>query len=152
MSTIEKQDIINTDNLSTQYGIAAGIMMSALLLAFQISGSDFSPFMKLSKYIILALLLTVALKVYKNKISGDIFIKGISFGAKLSFVAGLVLVITNFVLYFINPAIAFSKYGLEPSAVSGVAVISAILFFETFVFGNIISFSVLQYLKGGRLK
>lgn len=138
--------------MSIKYGLIAGSLMSALLLIFQLSGNDFSPFLKLLKYTPLAIVIIIGLNAYKSKINGDIFINGISFGAKLSLLAGLVLVIANILLYVIYPEIAFSKYGLEPHALSSVLVISAILFFETFVFGNIISFCILQYLKGDRVQ
>jgi len=111
MNTIEKEDIINTKNMSTKYGLIAGLLMSALLLIFQLSGNDFSPFLKLLKYTPLAIVIIIGLNAYKS-----------------------------------------SKYGLEPHALSSVLVISAILFFETFVFGNIISFCILQYLKGDRVQ
>lgn len=148
MSTIEKKDLVNNENLSTKYGILAGCMMAVVLFLFQVTGNDFSPFVKLSKYLLLGLSIVVALNIYKNKVDGDIFIQGISMGTKLSLVAGLLLVVVNYIIYFLLPSFAFSKYGIEPSNLKQVTMISGVLFFETLVFGSIITFIILQYLKG----
>ena len=147
MPRIEKQDLINTSNHSTKYGLLAGAMMAVLLFIFQITGNDFSPFVKLSKYILLGLTIVVALNIYKNNIKGDIFIKGIGLGTKLSLIAGLLLVIINFGIYFLFPTLAFSKYSIEPSSLREVTMISGVLFFETLVFGSLITFMAVQYLK-----
>ena len=147
MSTIENQDIINTSNISTRFGLFSGMLMAAVLLLFQISGQDYSPFLKLGKYLVLGAGIVAALNVYKQASSKDVFIGGIGVGVKLSLAAALILVATNIVLYAVAPAFAFSKYGLEPHSFAEMGLISGILFFETFVFGSIITFSVLQFLK-----
>ncbi len=147
MSTIEKKDLINTANISTQYGLIAGFLMALALLLFQVNGNDFSPFMKLGKYILLALTIVVALNVYKEKINGNIFIKGIGVGTKLSLIAGIILVLINYLLYFTFPSLAFSKYSIEPHNLIQTTMISGVLFFETLVFGSLITFAALQYLK-----
>ena len=149
MARIEKTDIINTTNISTKYGFIAGGLMAVALLFFQISGNDFSPFMKLSKYILLALSIVIALNIYKSKIKGNIFFIGLAVGTKLSLIAGLILVFVNFILFFVYPTVAFSKYGIEPINLKQVTMISGVLFFESLVFGSLITFAVLQYLKDG---
>ena len=148
MSTIENKELINKNNLSTKYGLIAGGAMALFLIAFQASGNDFSPFMKLSKYLILGVTIIVALNLLKKNISGDVFVRGIGTGMKLSLIAGAILVIINFLLFFIAPDIAFSKYSIEPSSLKQVAMISGVLFFETIVFGSLITFAVLQFTKG----
>ena len=147
MPKIEKQQLINLNNLSTKYGLLGGLLMAVILFGFQITGNDFSPFVKLSKYTMLALSIVVALNIYKNKIKGDIFIKGISLGTKLSLVSGLILVALNYAIFFLYPDFAFSKYSIEPSSIRQVTLISGVLFFETLVFGSLITFMVLQFLK-----
>lgn len=147
MSNLENKDIINTSNLSTKYGIGAGLLMALFLFIIQMSGNDFSPFVKLGKYLVLALTIVVALNVFKEKINGDIFIKGIGLGSKLSLIAGLILVGLNYALYFMYPEIAFSKYSIKPINFREVTMISGVLFFETLVFGSLITFMTLQFLK-----
>lgn len=148
----ENKEIINASNASTKFGISAGLLMMALLMIFQISGNDFSPWLKLSKYIVLAILIIVGLNRYKSHITGDIFIKGFPFGLKLSVIAGLVLALTNIILYLVNPELSFSKYSIEPTTGLQLALVSAVLFFEVMVFGGIITFATLQYLKESRKK
>lgn len=147
MQTTETSDIINTSNISTKYGVLAGIGMSLILLLFQLSGNDFSPFLKLGKYIVLAVVITFALKKYSAGTNADIFIKGIGIGTKLSLVAALVMVAANVLLYAITPTLAFSKYSIEPTTLGEAGLVSGILFFETFVFGSLTTFAVLQFLK-----
>ncbi len=147
MSTVERSDLMNFRNISTRYGLAAGLLMAAFLIVMQVTNNDYSPFVKLSKYFLLAIPIVLALKLYKEKYSGDIFIKGVSLSAKLSLIAGCTLVLINLLLYMVSPDLAFSKYSLEPTSIIQMIVISAIIFFETFVFGNLISFICLQYLK-----
>lgn len=148
MPIIEKKDLINTNNLSTKYGILAGAMMATILFIFQVTGNDFSPFIKLSKYLLLGLTIVIALNIYKSNINGDIFIKGIGLGTKLSLIAGLLLVCINFLLYAIFPSLSFSKYSIEPTNLRQVTMISGVLFFETLVFGSLITFMAVQFLKG----
>lgn len=148
MDNRENQEIINADNMSTRYGLAAGIGISIVLLLFQLSGNDFSPFAKLVKYLVLASVVGVSLNNYKKLVPERIFIKGLSFGLKLSIVAAITVVLVNIVLFLINPEIAFSKYSLVPDTFSKMGMISGVLFFETLVFGSLITFIVLQYLKG----
>ncbi|MDF1697037.1 MAG: hypothetical protein P1U56_14440 [Saprospiraceae bacterium] len=147
MDIIEKNDIINTKNLSTKYGFFAGILMAAILFMFQLTGNDFSPFIKLSKYLLLGLTIVIALNIYKDHISGDIFIKGIGLGTKLSLVAGLILITLNYLLFFLYPSLSFSKYSIEPTNLRQVTMISGVLFFETLVFGSLITFMAVQFLK-----
>lgn len=144
----ENQEIVNTENMSTRYGLAAGVGMSFILLLFQLSGNDFSPFSKLVKYLVLALVVIVSLNNYKKLVPQRIFIKGIPFGLKLSLVAAITMVLINIVLFLINTEIAFSKYSLVPNTIPKLGMISGVLFFETLVFGSLITFMVLQYLKG----
>ena len=89
----------------------------------------------------------LGLNIYKNKIKGDIFIKGIGLGTKLSLIAGLLLVGINFLIYSLFPSLSFSKYSIEPASLRQVTMISGVLFFETLVFGSLITFMVVQFLK-----
>ena len=148
MSEIENKEIINPNNISFKYGIWAGLAMASFLFIFQINGEDYSPFLKWLKYIFLGLSIILALRQYQIRREERIFIKGIGMGTKLSLIAGLVLILINFILYSTYPDLAFSKYNVEPHNFLQYFSISLVLFFETLVFGSIISFTVLQYLKG----
>lgn len=147
MSTLEKTEIFNTTNLSAKWGILGGIGMAFTLLLFQISGNDYSPSLKLVNYIFLLVAVTVCLSVLKKKYSGDFFVKGLSTGIKLGLIAGVFLAAVNVILYLISPELAFSKYSLIPDSPMDMFFISAVLFFESFVFGGIMTFITLQLLK-----
>lgn len=148
MPIIEKNDLINTSNISTKYGIIAGTLMAMYLMIFQFTGNDYSPFLKLFKYLILGGAIVTALVSYKNSFPNKrIFIKGIAIGNKLSAIAAIILVAINIFLFLLSQDMSFSKYGLEPISFSQVIVVSGILFFETFVFGMILTFATLQLLK-----
>jgi len=149
MNTLENTELINSRNISFKYGLLSGGVMAIILMLFQVTGNDYSPFYKLSKYLVLILAIVVALNIYKNRLTGIPFGKAIGLGTKLSMIAGLILVGTNTLLFFVVPEIAFSKYGLEPSTIGQSLTISGILFFETLVFGSLITFATLQYLKDG---
>jgi len=149
MSKIENAEIINTHNISFKYGLASGIVMSAILILFQLAGNDYSPFLKLSKYLVLAVAIVGALTLLKENSNRGIFINGIGVGTKLSLIAAISIVLINTIIFFISPELAFSKYSLEPTSIDQSGLISGILFFETFVFGSLISFITLQYLKVG---
>ena len=149
MSKIENAEIINTHNISFKYGLASGIVMSAILILFQLAGNDYSPFLKLSKYLVLAVAIVGALTLLKENSNRGIFINGIGVGTKLSLIAAISIVLINTIIFFISPELAFSKYSLEPTSIDQSGLISGILFFETFVFGSLISFITLQYLKFG---
>jgi hypothetical protein len=122
--------------------------MAVYLMIFQFSGNDYSPFLKLFKYIILGGAIAAALVSYKNSLPDKkIFFKGMAVGNKLSAIAAIILVAANIFLFLLSQDMSFSKYGLEPNSFSQAIVVSGILFFETFVFGMIITFATLQFLK-----
>ena len=147
MDNTETNNIFDSRNLSTKYGILAGVGMSLILLLFQATANDFSPWLKLVKYFILGIVLIFALNKLSSISSKDVFIKSISAGTKLSLIAALVLVVINILLFIAIPNLAFSKYNIEPANFSQVSMVSAVLFFETLVFGSIISFAIAQFLK-----
>lgn len=136
------------ENISVKYGIISGAAMSGLLLMFQISGNDYSPFLKLSNYLILALAIVSGLIMYEDSFTEKrTTVKGISVGHKLSSYAGVVLVLINILLYLILPAYSFSKFGVVPSTIFNLLAINAMLFFETLIIGMVITFAALQFLK-----
>lgn len=147
MSTIEKTEIFNTTNLSMKWGLIGGIGMAAILIIFQLSGNDYSPATKLVNNIFLIAAITICLNTLKKNFKGDFFVKGLTTGVKLSLITGVFLAIVNIIIYLILPDYAFSKYSLVPDSPMDMIFISAVLFFETLVFGGIITFITLQLLK-----
>lgn len=148
MSTIENNDLFNSHNMSAKYGLLAGGVMAFILLAFQMLNMDYAPYLKLIKYVALGAILVVALNAVQRKSTHGVFKKGAYMGVKVSLLAGLVLMVVNMLLFVANPDLAFSKYHVEPATMMEAAVVSMMLFFETWVIGGIITFIALQYLKG----
>jgi hypothetical protein len=148
MSEEENNDIINTHNQSFKYGIYGGLTISAILFLFQLNGDNFAPFLKLSGLLFFGVILVYALSKYKQiKEGGEIFISGMGLGTKTSLIASVTVVLVNLFLFLINNDFAFSKYSVTPDNFSNLLFISGILLFEIFVFGSLISFITLQYLK-----
>jgi len=143
----ENKYLIDNNNTSSRYGIISGLFMAIALLLFQISGNDYMPALKFLKYIFLAIPIVFILNMYKHNLNDRIFVKGFSLGAKLSMIAGFVLIISNVILYLVAPEYSFSKFTIEPSSWVGMALVSLSLFFETFVIGSLITFITVQYLK-----
>lgn len=138
---------LSNTTLGWKYGIIAGIAMTAILFLFQLSGLDYSPMAKLSKYIALFLVITYGLYKVISNLEGKNFFQGVVLGNKMSIAAGIILLISTILIYSINPEYAFSKYSLVPDSIFQAVTIGIILFFETFIFGNIITFISMQYFK-----
>ena len=134
--------------VSTRYGLIAGISMSAILLLFQLFTGDLNPYLKLIKYLPLFICLGLALVEIKHIIPGEkIFIKGMAHGFKLSAYAGIIVAIVSLLIAFFKPDLRFSIFGVQSKTIAQDVIISAMLAAETFVFGSIISFIILQFLK-----
>jgi hypothetical protein len=148
MSTIENNDLFNSHNLSAKYGLMAGGIMATILLFFQLLHVDYAPYLKLIKYVALGAIIVTALNTVAKRGTKRVFPAGAYMGVKVSLLAGLVLMVVNMVLFLANPDLAFSKYHVEPSTMMEAAIVSMMLFFETWVIGGIITFITLQYIKG----
>ena len=136
-------------NLILKYGLGSGIVMAIILLMFQWFGYPDKILIKYVNYIGLIFFLGIFMKHLKRMMrkDADLFIQGIKAGARISFVAGLVVIVINILLYLINPELAFNKFFIEPNSVLDLLTVSIFLLFETFVFGSLISFIILQYKK-----
>lgn len=148
MSTTESNYIVDKTNPSSRYGMIAGVVMALMLLLFEVAGVDHAPYLKLIKYVFLGAMIALALKMIQANGSRDIFIKGASAGAKLSLIAGGVLLVSNVVIYLLAPDAAFSKYTVSPHSLMQAVLVGVMLLFETVVIGSIITFIMIQYLKG----
>lgn len=135
------------NRLSTNYGIFAGIFMAITLFFFQIAGMDYSPVLKLSKYLLLGLVIILALNEFRKWSEGDVFVRGFGIGTKVSAIAALTVVVINLIIFLVYKDYAFSKYMIVPETLLQFAYVSVFIFIETLVFGGIITFIALQYLK-----
>ncbi len=131
-----------------RYGIFAGLIMGAFIALLQISGADVSIGAKFFKYLILTGFLGYGLRVLK-KVSEPVkfFIDAITFGFQNTLAAGLAFISVNFVLFAINPEIAFRKFTMASKNFNQLLIVSGTLFFEVLVYGMIITLVCLQFLK-----
>lgn len=148
MDIQEKNENLQSSNVSMKYGILAGFLMAMVYLIFQLTASQPYFAAQFLPYAIMVLVQILAFNIYRQKTHDHkIFIHGISLGARLNMFAAFTVVLISVLLFLINRDLSFDKYGIEPSGIRNVALIAGILLFETFAFGMIITFAILQYLK-----
>lgn len=136
-------------NLIFKYGIGSGIIMALVLLMFQWFGYPDQILIKYANYVGLIFFIGIFMEQLKKMMreGSDLFIQGIKAGARISFIAGLVVIGFNIIFYLINPELAFNKFFIEPNSILNLLTVSAFLFLEIFVFGSLISFIILQFKK-----
>ena len=144
---VEKNKWFNPRNLSLRYGVYAGIAMSVYLLLFQLAGADYAPGYKFFMYGFLFVAITAALYQIAKVSKGKIFTKGVLTGLQLTVVTAFLMVGVNLVVFFIAPEYTFSRFGLEPTSIFEVLEVSAMMFIEVFVAGNLMAFINMQYFK-----
>lgn len=129
-------------------GVLGGVLMGAYLLVLQLSNTDHTIWLKFVKYLFLAAVLGVALVKAKDYFPPVTYFKrGIQVGAGIAVFSGLTLMAINFALYFLNPELAFNKFNLEAKNIGEIIILDVVILFETFVYGMILTFICLQFLK-----
>lgn len=133
-------------------GSAAGLVMALYLLLVEFIFADgVSSFVKLGKYIFMVPLFYFALRAYKARIpKGKIFKRGIVYGAAMSAAAGLVIMGLAVLFQLLFPEVETSQYLREVDTPEEEIALDWILIFETFVFGMVITFIILQGIKDPR--
>lgn len=134
------------------YGIVSGLLMSAIsLLAAGFTGEGVTA-LDFLKYIVLGLALGVLLNRYKEYLpSGKIFKDGLQLGLFTSVVAALTLSLINLLGSTLGMESAFfNKFGLEVDSFANALVVNGLLVMEGIVFGGILTFVWLQFLKDAK--
>jgi hypothetical protein len=110
--------------------------------------NNHSPFVNFISYLPLGIILFLALKDLKSKLPKDkIFIKGLPLGLGISLIAASLLAALNIILILIAPSHSFHAFGIEPKTLNQEVMMTSIFFVETFVYGAIITFILLQFMK-----
>lgn len=144
----EKKNKFNLIFQIFKNGIIAGGMMVVFLTLIQLSQNDNSISLKFLKYIFLAVVLAFTLKQAKDYFPPLTFFKrGIQIGAGISLISGLMIMLSNFILFLTDTSLTFSKFGLEANSFGRLLVLDITLLFEIFAIGMIITFACLQRLK-----
>jgi hypothetical protein len=129
-------------------GLLAGFLMSAYLTFLQVNSYDQSLVLKFGKYILLAIVLFLVLNQAKKILPPISFFKrGIKIGAGVTLLSAIIIALTNIALFFINNTWAFNKFNMEPKGLQELLILDGVMLFEIFVYGMIITFIILQFLK-----
>ena len=130
------------------WGLMAGLFMGVYLLFLQMSMADGSVGWTFAKHLFLAGFLGWGLwKYHEIDDSTKFFQRGILLGAMTTFYAALTLVAVAFAVAGIAPDLAFDKFGQAIDSPSDLIVTNTALFLEVLVFGMVLTFIWLQYLK-----
>jgi hypothetical protein len=131
-------------------GLLAGIAMSIYLLAINALGFNESIGVKYLKYFILLGTLIYGLNKQKDTLgSAYTFRSGMGFGLFISIVSAAVLLVASLLSYGLTDSLAFQKFNINGGKFGYTAVVGALIFIETFVYGMIMTFINLQFLKNG---
>lgn len=127
--------------------LIAGVGMAIYLFALQLNSIE-SIGAKFFKYLVLGSILAYGLSAQK-KFLGERYKykRGILYGLFITSLSALILAGMNVAAYVLTETMSFSKFFMEADSVAHLAVISGVIFFEALVYGMILTFIILQYLK-----
>jgi len=153
--TINYDKTVNKDAFvfyrdGTIWGIAGGVGMAIFLVVAQLVSGD-SIALKFFKYIALAGVLIFGLSIQRSALQEDYnFKNGIMLGAYTTFVSAITLALMNIFIFFTMSNFTFSKFSVEADSFGNVMLLSGVLFFEVLVFGMVVTFCCLQFIKPKR--
>jgi hypothetical protein len=133
-------------------GLISGLLMGVFLVLLEVLGAGSNEGLKMVKYVFMGGLLFYGLSSYKKSLpDGKIFKNGILLGLYTSFIAAISLLLFSVIITgFSGGEIAFSKFTMDASSgFSQMITLEIVLLFEVIVFGMILTFISLQYLKDG---
>ena len=130
-------------------GIEAGALMSILLVILEASVTeDVAQGLRFLQYLILTAFIYLALKSARDHYPAvGFFQEGIQIGAGISVVSAATVILVNLLSYLLGGAVTLEKYSHGNESFGEFLSTNGILLFEIFVFGMIITFIWLQYLK-----
>lgn len=134
-------------NDGVRWGIASGVGMALFLVGAHFIAGD-SMVLKFFKYIVLAAVLKFGLGLQKSYMKDNYsFRNGIQLGGIITGVSAITLALMNLFLFWVSKDLAFDKFSMKADTIGNLSVLSGVLFFEVLVFGMILSFIILQYIK-----
>ena len=139
----------NSYNKEYTNAIWTAVLMTlyTFLIEFFVS-SEMASYLKPASYLIMLGFFYVSLRDYKKRLpKGKIFTKGTSLGLYMSAITSVVLMVLMTLLQFIFQQVSFSKFTKEINTVSEMITFDWILLLQTFVFGIIVTFIILQGIK-----
>jgi|GEM_PF-871636 len=135
-------------NSTKKAGLIIGILVSLYLAALSISGSFGGEGVKYLKYIILMIGLMVFYQLHVKNWDYNAFMgKFISSAAEISLISGVIVAITNTLLFIAEPTWAIQKYNLAADTIGQVLLIDFVLIVEMVVLGLMSSFIIFPLHK-----
>lgn len=129
-------------------GLQAGLLMGLYLILIHFLPIEDGKTLRFLKYLLLAGILAVTLSRAKTFFPRVTFFKkGILLGIVTTFFSAITLIFVNFGSYALIPDFSLEKFQLTADDLASFFVINGTLFFEVLVFGMILTFICLQYLK-----
>ncbi len=133
-------------------GLIGGAAMSIYLLTINALGFEDSVGVKYLKYFILLGILIYGLNSQKERLGkAYTFRSGMAYGLFISLVSATVLLVASLLSYGLADSLAFQKFNIDGGEFGLTAVVGALIFIETFVYGMIMTFITLQFLKNGEV-
>ncbi len=129
-------------------GLIAGALMGTYLTLLQFANIENSIWLKFVKYLFLMMVLGIVLKNAKNYYPPvSYFRQGLKIGAGISVIAASVLMVLNIILFSFDADLSFNKFSLEAQNIGQLMILDVTILFEVFVYGMILTFICLQFLK-----
>lgn len=133
---------------ATRRGLQAGLLMGLYLVLIHFLPIIDGKTLRFLKYLFLAGILAVTLSRAKTFFPRVTFFKkGILLGIVTTFFSAVTLLFVNFGSYALIPGFSLEKFQMTADDLGSFFIINGTLFFEVLVFGVILTFICLQYLK-----
>ncbi len=136
-------------------GIVAGILsavgMALLTIALTQVGTISAPVIMFVKYLILGIALSWILASQRRALGKTYkFVKGIRLGGLVTFASAITIAFANSFLYSVEAKLENGNPTDPSSPLGGALINGGVTFMECLVFGMILTFICLQFLKRGR--
>ena len=135
--------------LMIRRGIEAGALMALFLVILEATvPEDTAAGLRFLQYLILGGMLYYALSYTRDHYpQTGYFQEGMQIGAGISVISALTVIAVNLISFMLGTSMTLEKYSRGNESVGEFLSTNGILFFEIFVFGMILTFICLQYLK-----
>lgn len=136
------------DNKTISLGVMSGVSMALYLIVLELTMRESFGAIVYFQYLLLAAFIFLALRENeKARAAGRVFQRGLTIGIIVSAISGLLMVLTTLAFSVILPEYSLDQFGLADNNISRQIVTGFGMALETFVFGMILTFIFLQFMK-----
>ncbi len=129
-------------------GVTAGALMGLYLIVIHLIPGEDGAGLKFIRYVFLAWIIATMLSRAKAFFPPVSFFKsGISLGLLTSIIAGLTLFAIHFVAFLSGSDLRPDRFTMEANSMGHFLILGVTMIFEVLVYGMVITFVSLQYLK-----